>query len=101
VHTWEAKDERKTPQSRRLRETRRDSVRFAVPEKRFRLSLIFAFFDRCRNCGFAFSATGSAKPQFPLGRGAKDERKTPQSFALRETANDNSPWAGEPKMKGD
>ncbi len=25
-----------------------------------------AFFDRCGNSGFAFSATGSAKPQFPF-----------------------------------
>jgi hypothetical protein len=46
-----------------------------VPEKRIRLSLIFAFFDRCGNPGFAFSAAGSAKPQFPLGRGANKEEK--------------------------
>jgi hypothetical protein len=37
-----------------------------VPEKCFRLTLTFAFFDRCGNSGFASSATGSAKPQFPF-----------------------------------
>ena len=35
--------------------------RLAVPEKCFGLSLFLAFFDRCGNHCFAFSATGSAK----------------------------------------
>ena len=38
--------------------------RLAVPGKRFGLTLILAFFDRCGNCGLAFSAAGSARPQF-------------------------------------
>ncbi len=42
-------------------------VRLAVPEKCCGLTLILAFFDRCGNCGFASSATGSARPQFPGG----------------------------------
>ena len=44
----------------------RDSSRLAVPEKCCGLTLILAFFDRCGNCGFPSSATGSGKPQFPL-----------------------------------
>ena len=40
-------------------------VRLAVPEKCCGLTRILAFFDRCGNCGFASSATGSARPQFP------------------------------------
>ena len=42
-------------------------VRLAVPEKCCGLTRILAFFDRCGNCGFASSATGSARPQFPGG----------------------------------
>ena len=49
--------------------------RLAVPEKRCGLTLFLAFFDRCGNSVFALSATGSAKPQFPLGRGAYKERR--------------------------
>ena len=49
--------------------------RLAVPEKRCGLTLFLAFFDRCGNSVFALSATGSAKPQFPLGRGAQKERE--------------------------
>ena len=44
-------------------------VRFAVPEKCCGLTLILAFFDRCRNCGFPSSATGGGNPQFPRARG--------------------------------
>ena len=40
-------------------------LHLAVPGKCCRHTLIFAFFDRCGNCGLAFSATGSARPQFP------------------------------------
>lgn len=40
-------------------------IRLAVPEKRFGLALLLAFFDRCGNCGLAESATGSARLQFP------------------------------------
>ena len=47
--------------------------RLAVPEKRIGLTLTLAFFDRCGNCVFASSATGSAKSQFPLGGGANKE----------------------------
>ena len=49
--------------------------RLAVPEKRCGLTLFLAFFDRCGNSAFALSATGSAKPQFPLDRGAHKERE--------------------------
>ena len=38
--------------------------RLAVPGKRFGLTLILAFSDRCGNCGLASSAAGSARPQF-------------------------------------
>ena len=39
------------------------------PEKCSRIRLLH-FSDRCGNCGFASSATGSAKPHLPLHRGA-------------------------------
>ena len=45
------------------------SRRLAVPEKCCGLTLILAFFDRCRNCGFPSSATGGGNPQFPRARG--------------------------------
>ena len=41
-------------------------VRLAVPEKPFGLTLFLRFFDRCGNCVLAFSATCSARPQFPV-----------------------------------
>ena len=47
-------------------------VHLAVPEKPFGLTLILRFFDRCGNSGFTSSATGSAKPEFPVrGEGWK------------------------------
>ena len=53
-------------------------VHLAVPEKPFGLTLILRFFDRCGNSGFTSSATGSAKPEFPVrGEGfylARDRR---------------------------
>ena len=67
--------ERRTPQSVALREAATASIHLAVPEKCVGLPLILAFFDRCGNSGFASSATGGAKPQFPLGRGAFKERR--------------------------
>ena len=39
--------------------------RLAVPGNCCGLTLILAVSDRCGNSGFAYSATGSAKPQFP------------------------------------
>ncbi len=63
----------KTPPSSAFRETADATFRLAVPEKRCRLSLIFAFFDRCGNSRFPFSATGGGNPQFPLGRGGYKE----------------------------
>ena len=41
--------------------------------KHFGLTLILVFPDRCGNCGLAFSATGSARLQFPRrgGRGGR------------------------------
>ena len=43
-------------------------IRLAVPEKCCARRCSLAFFDRCGNCGFAASAPGGAKPQFPLLR---------------------------------
>jgi hypothetical protein len=40
-------------------------VRLAVPEKRIRLTLFFAFFDRCGKTVLASSATGGASTLFP------------------------------------
>ena len=65
--------EGKTPQSSAFRETADDSLRLAVPEKPFGLTLILRFFDRCGNSGFPSSATGGGNPQFPLGRGGYKE----------------------------
>jgi len=41
-------------------------VHLAVPENPVGLALILGIFDRCGNSGFASSATGSAKPEFPV-----------------------------------
>ena len=41
-------------------------VRFAVPEKCRGLTLLLAFFDRCKNYEFPSSATGSGNSQFPV-----------------------------------
>ena len=47
-------------------------VHLAVPENPVGLALILGIFDRCGNSGFASSATGSAKPEFPVrGEGWK------------------------------
>ena len=57
--------DRRTPFVVRLAGDRRmtpSALRY--PEKCSRVRLLL-FSDRCGNCGFAFSATGSAKPQFP------------------------------------
>ena len=49
-------------------------VHLAVPEKPFGLTLILRLFDRCGNTGFASSASGSAKPAFPVrGEGLREE----------------------------
>ena len=48
-------------------------VHLAVPEKPFGLTLILRLFDRCGNTGFASSASGSAKPAFPVrGEGLRE-----------------------------
>ena len=41
-------------------------VHLAVPENCCGLALFLAVFDRCGNPGFASSATGSTKPEFPV-----------------------------------
>jgi hypothetical protein len=50
------------------------ALHLAVPEKRCGLTLILAFFDRCGNSWLAFSATGSASPQF------QRERRSPYLY---------------------
>ena len=41
-----------------------ETERLAVPEKRFGLTLILAFFDRCGNCDPPASAAGGGGSQF-------------------------------------
>ena len=51
-------------------------VHLAVPENCCGLALFLAVFDRCGNSGFASSATGSTKPEFPVrGEGYSPGRK--------------------------
>ena len=53
---------------------RRDLIRLAVPGKCRARRRSLAFFDRCGNCGFAASAPGGAKPQFPRARWARGDQ---------------------------
>ena len=56
----------------------RAPFRLAVPGKRCGLTLLLAFSERCGNSGFASSATGSAKPEFPRrGRQGRAIRESP------------------------
>ena len=71
--------ERNTPQS-----ALRAASALRCPKNAAHLRLL-AFFDRCGNSGFASPATGSAKPQFPLDRGAYKERMIEMNRKYRKT----------------